>query len=172
MDNILAIVKSVLKTTSARWLTLTQGAPSDLLTLPPAPGEWSALECLQHLLDTELVFQFRLTAFLDGKDFPAFNPDTQGTKPDQSWAPVKFAEEFARRREESLKCIEKLTQSDLVRMARHQELGMVSLSEMIHEWVAHDLNHTVQAERAFMQPFIQGCGPWRVYFTDHIVKSA
>jgi hypothetical protein len=30
--------------------------------------------------------------------------------------------------------------------------------------------HTVQAERALMQPFIQGCGPWQVYFTDHLPR--
>jgi hypothetical protein len=27
--------------------------------------------------------------------------------------------------------------------------------------------HIVQAERAVMQPFIAGSGPWRPYFADH-----
>jgi len=31
--------------------------------------------------------------------------------------------------------------------------------------------HTVQAERALMQPFIEGCGPWRPYFRDHAAGS-
>jgi hypothetical protein len=44
----------------------------------------------------------------------------------------------------------------------------VSLSELLHEWAGHDLMHTVQAERALMQPFIQGCGPWQPYFRDHL----
>ena len=44
-----------------------------------------------------------------------------------------------------------LTPDDLKRRARHAELGMVSLGEMVHEWAAHDLNHTVQAERAIMR---------------------
>jgi hypothetical protein len=30
---------------------------------------------------------------------------------------------------------------------------------MIHEWAAHDLMHTIQGERALMQPFIADCGP-------------
>ena len=171
MDELMRTVKSVLPTTPARWISLTQNTPASLLTLAPAPGEWSALECLQHILDTESVFQFRLKAFLDGVDFPAFNPATQGSKPDPDWSPVMYAEEFSRRRAESLAALEKLNQADLARRARHQELGMVTLSEMIHEWVAHDLNHTVQAERALMQPFITGCGPWNVYFTDHMVKA-
>jgi hypothetical protein len=41
---------------------------------------------------------------------------------------------------------------------------------MMHNWAAHDLNHTVQAERAMMQPFIQGCGPWQKFYTDHLRK--
>ncbi|MBP2677512.1 MAG: DinB family protein, partial [Deltaproteobacteria bacterium] len=51
----------------------------------------------------------------------------------------------------------------------HQELGVVTLGEMIHEWAGHDLMHTVQGERAILQPFIDGCGPWKRYFSDHTV---
>jgi hypothetical protein len=77
---------------------------------------------------------------------------------------------ITRLRRESLASLAALTPSDLERRARHAELGMVSLGEMVHEWAAHDLNHTVQAERALMQPFLLGCGPWQVYFKDHIIK--
>ncbi len=31
--------------------------------------------------------------------------------------------------------------------------------------------HTIQAERAMMQPFIAGCGPWRFYFLDHAIAA-
>jgi hypothetical protein len=55
--------------------------------------------------------------------------------------------------------------------ARHQELGIVCLNELLHEWAAHDLMQTVQAERALLQPFIQGCGPWQSYFEDHVARS-
>jgi hypothetical protein len=48
---------------------------------------------------------------------------------------------------------------------------MVSLNEMLHEWAAHDLNHTIQAERALMQPFIQESGPWQPYFADHVARK-
>jgi hypothetical protein len=77
---------------------------------------------------------------------------------------------FKRMRKDSLASLATLTPDDLKRRARHAELGMVSLGEMVHEWAAHDLNHTVQAERATMQPFILGSGPWQVYFQDHLVK--
>jgi hypothetical protein len=41
------------------------------------------------------------------------------------------------------------------------------MGELIHEWAGHDLMHTVQGERAILQPFIEGCGPWMPYFADH-----
>jgi len=71
----------------------------------------------------------------------------------------------------SLRLLAGVGAADLRRTAAHPELGSVTLDQMVHEWAAHDLMHTVQAERALMQPFIDGCGPWREYFLDHVVKS-
>ena len=168
METVLESMRALIITTPERWIGMAQGLPVELLALPAAEGEWSAVECLQHLVDTEKVFQFRVQAFLDGRDFPNFNPDTEGTKPGAQ-TPLALAEEFARLRRESLRLLEKLSPADLERKARHAELGMVTLNEMVHNWGAHDLNHTVQAERALMQPFIQGCGPWKKYFADHFI---
>ena len=166
MDTVLESMRALITTTPERWIGMAQALPVELLALPAADREWSALECLQHLVDTEKVFQFRVQAFLTGRDFPAFNPDSDGSKPGAQ-TPLALAEEFARLRGESLLMLEKLSPADLERKARHAELGMVTLNEMVHEWAAHDLNHTVQGERALMQPFIQGCGPWKKYFADH-----
>ncbi len=168
MNDVLTSASAVLSVTPTRWASLTQTVPADLLSLPPVPGEWSALECLQHLVDTEPVFQFRIDAFLAGRDFPAFDPDSQGTKPDARRKPADLAAEYTRLRTLSLEALARLTPADLDRQAIHQELGRVTLSEMVHEWAAHDLMHTVQAERALMQPFIKDCGPWQGYFKDHI----
>lgn len=172
MSETLNWSKAVLQTTPDRWLHLTQTLPSGLLTRPPAPGEWSALECLQHLVDTERqVFPARVEHLLAGEDFPAFDPDAAGSTPDVQHDAVALAQEFAAMRAESLALWDKLAESDLDRTARHSELGVVTLRELLNEWAGHDLMHTVQAERALMQPFIEGCGPWRSYFTDHIAAS-
>ena len=72
-------------------------------------------------------------------------------------------------RAESLAALAEVQPADLDRRVRHQELGPVTLGEMVNEWAAHDLNHTVQAERALMQPFIRDSGPWQVYFQDHVM---
>ena len=172
MQSILPWVRAILQTTPDRWISLTEMLPMELLARQPLPNEWSALECLQHLVDTErLVFPARVTDLLDGQDFPAFDPGGQGTKPQASHPPEELAREFARLRSKSLKLLEQVKSTDLDRSARHQELGIVTLGEMVHEWAAHDLMHTVQAERALMQPFIDGSGPWQPYFSDHWVRN-
>jgi hypothetical protein len=169
MDTNLELMCAMMSATPERWISMARVLPEELLALPPSEGEWSAVECLQHLLDTELTYQFRVQAFLAGRDFPNFDPDSEGSKPGAQ-STLAMAEEFARLRHESLLMLEKLSPADLERTARHGELGMVTLSEMVHNWAAHDLNHTVQAERAMMQPFIQGCGPWQKFYTDHLRK--
>lgn len=173
MENILTWAYVVLETTPTRWMELATKLPTDLLSHPPAAGEWSALDCLQHLVDTERwVFPARVEAILAGQDFPAFDPDSQGTKSDVTQTPAALAEEFVRLRMDGLAVLKKITPADLGRQARHQELGVVTLNELLHEWGGHDLMHTVQAERSLMQPFIQGCGPWQSYFSDHFARSS
>jgi len=142
MDELIARVREVLSTTPDRWRTLTASVELELLERRPAPEEWSAAECLQHLLDTELgAFSVRLQAFLEGR--------------------------FGEARTRSLASLSVVTEADLERTALHPELGQVTLREMLNEWAGHDLMHTVQAERAVMQPFIVGSGPWRSYFADY-----
>jgi len=169
MENTLSLVRAVLAGTPDRWLKLAETLPAGLLTRQPAAGEWSAMQCLGHLLDTEPIFAARVQAFLGGYDFPAFNPDTGGTPLDASQPLSQAAAEFAHRRARSLKLFNQITPDDFQRLVHHEERGPVRLMEMLNEWAAHDLMHTVQAEQALMQPFIQACGPWQVYFVNHAV---
>jgi hypothetical protein len=172
MNDILEESHTILQTTPLRWANLAESLSMGLLSLPPAPGEWSALGCLQHLVDTERwVFPVRVRALLAGQDFAAYDPDSQGTKSNHKLSAVELAAEFAALRADSLALFGQITPSDLTRQARHQELGLVTLSELLHEWAGHDLMHLVQAERALMQPFIQDCGPWQAYFQDHIAGN-
>jgi hypothetical protein len=169
MHNPLTEILAILDTTPARWTVLCRGLTPEIMRRQPLPGEWSALECLFHILDTEkYVFPVRVEAFLLGLNFPAFNPDVQGTK-DSGQTPVELAGEFAALRDRVMPKLRGLTSTDLARTAMHAELGSVTLGQLLHEWAGHDLMHTVQAERALMQPFIAGCGPWRKYFADHDV---
>ena len=167
MNTLVEHVQAVLSITPERWQRLVSTLPVDLLTRPPAAGEWSALNCLQHLLDAERqVFPVRLHAFLTGQNFVDFNPNQQHTAP-ASQTPEQLAAAFAHHRQESLVQLSQVKDDDLKRTAQHPRFGTVTLAEMLHTWAAHDLMHTVQAERALMQPFMSGCGPWRSFFRDH-----
>ena len=165
---IISQARAVLSITPARWASLTATLPNDLLTRPPLPGEWSAAECLQHILDTERwVFPVRIRAILAGQDFAAFNPGQDGSAAAEQTV-AQLAAEYAHLRAENLALLDQVNEADLPRTARHAELGIVTMTELISEWAAHDLMHTVQAERSLMQPFIIGSGPWRTaYFSDH-----
>jgi len=169
MDTLLENVQAVFSTTPERWQRLVSTLPIDLLTRQPAAGEWSALDCLRHMLEAErFLFPVRFHAFLAGEDFEAFDPNQRHASPD-SQTPEQLAAAFARARQESLGLLKQVKDDDLGRTAQHPQLGTVTLAEMLHTWAAHDLMHTVQAERALMQPFMLGCGPWRSFFRDHEV---
>jgi hypothetical protein len=171
MENLIAAVQSVLSITPARWQSIAENISVELLTRQPKPGEWSALECLEHIIDTEkVVFPVRLQAFLSGQDFPGYDPNSLENKGRKTNDPGALAEEFTSLRKSNLKIIARVKPSDLLRTAKHGTLGEVTLAEMLHNWAGHDLMHIVQAERAVLQPFIQGCGPWRRYFADHDIE--
>ena len=64
MENLIDQARTMLEVTPERWQDLSRADPADLLRRRPATGEWSAVECLQHIIDTERVFQFRVKCFL------------------------------------------------------------------------------------------------------------
>src|SRR5260370_17668818 len=101
MTDVLDRVKAVLASTATRWLTMTEVLPVDLLNCPPAAGEWSAIECLIHLLDTEHIFPARLQALLPAQAIPPFDPGTQGTKNTPS-SPRHLSTAFATSRQSTL----------------------------------------------------------------------
>jgi uncharacterized damage-inducible protein DinB len=170
MDDVLDQVRAVLSTTAERWLSLTEKLHADLLDRPAAPGEWSARDCLGHLLDTESIFPARARSLMSGQDFEAFDPDAEGSDHSRHTA-AQLAATFAQHRAENLALLATITPADMDRTARHSELGPVTLGQLLNEWAAHDLMHTVQAERALMQPFVYATGPWRLYFQDHDLQA-
>ncbi len=168
-DNVLDWSKSIIMATPARWLALVQSTPVELLSMRPAPGEWSALDCLQHLVDVEQTsFPVRIKALLTGADMAAFNPDD---RPEQAPPSVALAAIFDQLRNDNLALLAQVTEADLDRRAHHAEYGMVSMREFLNHWAAHDLNHTIQAERAIMQSFIKGSGPWETVYSNVTIRG-
>jgi hypothetical protein len=166
--DLLETTRSILAIAPAQWTAFVQHAPAALLTRPAAPGEWSAFQCLCHLLDTEsILFPVRLRTFLSGAgSFPGFNPDAESTDYSQQ-SPSEVLQQFLQYRHDNLQLLAQARPEYLSRQALHTQLGTVTFAQFLNQWTAHDFNHTVQAQRALMQPFIPASGPWRHYFLDH-----
>ncbi len=91
--------------------------------------------------------------------------------PDEQ-TPEQLAAAFIRYHQDNLVLLTQVKDDELRQTAQHPKLGTVTLAGMLQTWAAHDLNHTVQAERALMQSFMLGCGPWRSFFRDHEIGVA
>lgn len=171
MDDLMPKMRAVLDTTPTRWASLTAAVPDDVLRRAPAPGEWSALDCLRHLRDAERdAFQVRLQEFQAGQDLVPFDPAQQDSLPRGETA-QQLIEDFAHLRAASLALLAEVGPEALAMTVIHGEYGPVRLREMLHYWAAHDLMHTIQAERSLMQPFIVGSGPWRAMCADYDVSA-
>jgi hypothetical protein len=56
-----------------------------------------------------------------------------------------------------------LTPEDLARRGRHPALGVVTLSQLLATWAAHDLTHLHQVSRVMAQQYRDAVGPWSAY---------
>jgi uncharacterized damage-inducible protein DinB len=170
MTDILDSARRILSITPGRWQSTVEAAPEELLGRAPAPGEWSAADCLNHLLLAErTVFGKRLRAILEGRELVTFDPN-ESRDPEPERTPREVAMELAAERRENLAVLSGVTEADLDRSSPHPEYGMVALRSVLNAWAAHDLQHTVQADEALMQVFIPGTGPFRFRFADHEVS--
>jgi hypothetical protein len=170
MSDLIAQALSILRTSVDRWAAIASVDPS-LLARQPEPGEWSAIQALQHAVDTELeVYDARVRAIRAGESFPGYDPETRGHVHRITLTGPELVEQLRPMRAQSLASLEALVPADLDRTGTHSELGQVTMAELLNQWAAHDTMHIVQAERALMQAFIPASGPWRSYFADHDVE--
>ena len=117
----------------------------------PEPGEWSANECVGHLLEAErrgfagrireiLAADPSVPATLVGWDPPA----VAEARRDHLRPGTELADEFAALRAESVVLVRGLRPEDLGRGGMHPEVGALRVDELLGEWVHHDRNHIRQ----------------------------
>ena len=172
MEPALDAVKRVMSTTVGRWQSIVDTLPEELLERPPAPGEWSAIDCLRHLLTVERhEFYVRLIQFLEGRaELIPFNSDAP-REPEPEQTPRELIAAFATERRASMAALAQVMPADMERTSHHPKFGAVTLGMLLNQWAAHDLQHAVQAEEALMQAFIPGTGVWRFEFEDHDIEA-
>ena len=122
----------------------------------PEPGEWSANECVGHLIEAERRgFAGRIRTIVaggPGGSIPAIPPDLEAWDPpavatarqDHLRDARELADEFAALRAEGVALVRGLDPADLERQGRHPAVGLLRVDELLGEWVHHDRNHVRQ----------------------------
>ena len=117
----------------------------------PEPGEWSANECVGHLIEAERRgFAGRIRKILaKERDTPADletwdPPAIAEQRRDHLRSSAKLAEEFATLRADGVALVRGLRRVDMDRIGMHPHLGPLRVDELLAEWVHHDRNHIRQ----------------------------
>jgi len=128
----------------------------------------SACDVVGHLIHAERVdWMPRARMILQFGETRAFEPFDR-------WGQIRESEgkslghllhEFARLRRENLAELRALNlrPEDLERRGRHPALGVVTLSELLATWAAHDLTHLHQISRIMAHQYREAVGPWSAY---------
>ncbi len=120
------------------------------LRIRPAPGEWSVIECLGHLVDGELVVSGRSRWILaeDEPDIVGYDQDRWVARLHRDDDPVSLVAVFTALREANLRLWAASTDDDRARIGIHRERGPESYELTFRLLAGHDRVHLAQAERA------------------------
>jgi hypothetical protein len=141
----------------------------DSLTRQNEGGDtWSAYDIVGHLVYAErtdwmprvkIVLQFGETRAFEKFDRLGQTRESQGKSLGQ------LLDKFAHEREENLAELRALNlqKDDLDRRGRHPSLGIVTLSQLLATWAAHDLTHLHQLSRIMAHQYREAVGPWNLY---------
>jgi len=157
-------------------LARTPGALDALLRDLPEPwtsgtegdGTWSAFDVVAHLVHGERTdWMPRARMVLASGESRAFEPfDREGHVRDSAGRSLgELLDEFARLRADNLRDLGAmhLRPEDLERHGRHPALGVVTLSQLLATWAAHDLTHLHQISRVMAHQYREAVGPWSAY---------
>jgi hypothetical protein len=136
--------------TVQRWRELVRLAGADLRTRPE-PREWSVIECLGHLVDSELTTAARVRWIL-AEDRPDIVPYDQDLWVDglrhRDDDPDDLIALFDALRRANLRLWAVRSPADRERVGLHRERGPESYGLIVRLAAGHDRFHIAQAERA------------------------
>ncbi|HEV2114671.1 MAG TPA: DinB family protein [Terriglobales bacterium] len=159
---------SLLTRTPAALNALLRDLPETWTLRNEGDNTWNAFDVLGHLIHGErtdwmprarMILQFGESKTFEPFDRRAQERESRGKSLGQ------LLDEFARLRSESLDALRvlNLQPQDLERRGRHPELGVVTLSQLLATWAAHDLTHLHQISRIMAHQYRQAVGPWSAF---------
>lgn len=146
---------AVLRRTPRTLRLRIEGSAREALQRPEASGKWSAVEILQHLADSDLVWAYRLR-MVTAEERPTLTGFDQDRWAERlgyrTVSPQAALEQFAFLRALNLRLLDGLTSTDLSRVGVHSERGEESVAHMIRLYAGHDLVHLRQLARLLATP--------------------
>jgi len=168
MEHNLDHTVQLLARTPATLDALLRDLPQTWTSRNEGENTWSAFDIVGHLIHGErtdwmprakMILQFGETRAFEPFDRFAQARESEGKSLEQ------LLDEFARLRRENLIELRALNlrPQDLARRGRHPALGVVTLSELLATWAAHDLTHLHQISRVMAHQYREAVGPWSKY---------
>jgi len=156
---------SLLTRTPAALNALLRDLPETWTFRNEGENTWSVFDVVGHLNHgerTDWMPRARtILQFGEAKAFEPFDREAQGRE-SQGKSLGQLLDEFATLRSENLEELRALNlkPDDLARRGRHPALGVVTLSELLATWAAHDLTHLHQISRVMAYQYREAVGPW------------
>ena len=168
MEQNLENTTSLLAHTPGALDGLLRGLPERWTHQNEGEGTWTAFDVVGHLIHGERTDWIpranRILEFGESRPFEPFNRwaqarESQGKSMDQ------LLDEFACLRAENLDALRALNlrPQDLALRGRHPALGVVTLSQLLATWAAHDLTHLHQISRLMAHQYREAVGPWTAF---------
>jgi hypothetical protein len=168
MENSLEQTLALLERTPAVLDTLLRDLPDGWTLRNEGEKTWSAYDIVGHLIHGELTDWLpRARRILEAGESKAFDKFDRTAQESESKGKslAQLLDEFARLRSHNLRELRgmNLGPADLAKRGRHPELGVVTLSQLLATWPAHDLTHLHQLSRVMAHQYRQDVGPWSQY---------
>jgi hypothetical protein len=168
MTSMLEETVALLERTPGALDALLRSLPESLVLRDEGEKTWNVHQVVAHLVHTEqsnwiprarMILDFGEQQTFAPLDREAFQAESRNLSADT------MLDEFARLRAENLRELQGLNLSpkSLERTGRHPVFGVVTLSQLLATWVAHDLTHVHQISRILAHQFRQAVGPWEVF---------
>lgn len=168
MEHNLQNTISLLARTPGALNALLRDLPETWTLRNEGENTWSTFDVVGHLIHGERTDWLpRARMVLLAGETRTFAPfDRLGQVGESQGKSLgQLLDEFAGLRSENLVELRawKLRPEHLERRGCHPALGVVTLSELLATWAAHDLTHLHQIARVMAHQYRQAVGPWSAY---------
>ena len=159
---------AVLSRTPSTMNAMLRDLPEEWIHRNEGDGTFSAFDVIGHLIHgdrTDWIPRARIILERgDTKPFEKFDRLAQVRESKGKSLP-QLLDEFARIRGKKLDELRALNlkPQDFERRGQHPALGIVTLSQLLATWGAHDLTHLHQVSRVMAHQYREAVGPWTRY---------